>query len=102
MCIHLQKKKLQKLLDKYEGNRQKNPIKGRHYFLKKIDGTIYENSKERKLFVTSPKKNESFENFILRNGITTYKSKKLFMILNDLTEEKIGLKKKFKIVREKD
>ena len=95
-------KDLKKILDKYEGRRQKNPIKGRQYFLKKIDGTLYENLRENKIIVRSLRENESLENFMLRNGIITNKSKKLFMILNDLTNEEINSKKKLKIISEQN
>ena len=44
--------------------------------------------------------NESFENFTLNSDITTKKEKELFMILNDLTKEKINSKKKLKIIKE--
>tara|TARA_B100000989_G_scaffold298931_1_gene291161 strand:- start:212 stop:1180 length:969 start_codon:yes stop_codon:yes gene_type:complete len=99
--IHpLSKDDLKKLFNKHEGKRQKNPIKGRDYFLKKIDGTVYENLKDKKIIIRSPKKNESFENFTLNSDITTKKEKELFMILNDLTKEKINSKKKLKIIKE--
>ena len=93
---------LKKFLDKYGSRRQKNPIKGRQYFLKKIDGTVYEDLRENKIIVRSPRTNESFESFTLRNGIVTNKSKELFMILNDLTNDEIDSKKKLKIIIEQN
>ena len=93
-------KDLKKLFNKFEGKRQKNPIKGRYYFLKKIDGTIFGNLNENKIIVKSPKKNESFNDFTQRNGITKKKSKELFMILNGLTQKEFTSKKKLKIIKE--
>lgn len=93
-------KDLKKLQSKFEGWRPKNPIKGRYYFLKKIDGTIFGNLNENKIIVKSPKKNESFNDFTKRNGIIKKKSKKLFMILNGLTKKEITSKQKLKIIKE--
>ena len=55
-------KDLKKLQSKFEGWRPKNPIRGRYYFLKKIDGTIFGNLNENKIIVTSK---NNFFNFIL-------------------------------------
>ena len=93
-------KDLKKLQSKFEGWRPKNPIRGRYYFLKKIDGTIFGNLNENKIIVKSPKKNESFNDFTKRNGIIKKKSKKLFMILNGLTKKEITSKQKLKIIKE--
>ena len=93
-------KDLKKLFNKFEGKRKKNPIKGRYYFLKKIDGTIFGNLNESKVILKSLKKNESFNEFTQRNGITKKKSKELFMILNGLTKKEFTSKKKLKIIKE--
>ena len=93
-------KDLKKLQNKFEGWKPKNPIKGKYYFLKKIDGTIFGNLNENKIIVKSPKKNESFNDFTKRNGIIKKKSKKLFMILNGLTKKEITSKQKLKIIKE--
>ena len=93
-------KDLKQLQNKFEELRPKNPIKGRYYFLKKIDGTIFGNLNENKIIVKSPKKNESFNDFTKRNGIIKKKSKELFMILNGLTKKEITSKQKLKIIKE--